>query len=244
LVRLERILPKRWHGLTLERVVPARWHGITKELAKFGTIGVVNLVINFAVFNFLWLTVLRSGEVKAKAAATIVATTCAYFMNRHWTYRDRPKSTIRREYSLFFFFNAVGLLIEVTVVAAAKYGFGLTHIVVLNLCGALGILLGTVFRFWAYRTHVFRPADPGLETEPIPVDAVGSITPVLVAPLPTAASPTAVAPADTLSPNGAPSGEYEPVNALAELEDLELREELTQLELDEIVAKAQRPIRR
>ena len=123
----------------------------------------INLVINFAVFNLLWLTVLRSGEVKAKAVATIVATTCAYFMNRHWTYRDRPKSTIRREYSLFFFFNVVGLLIEVTVVAAAKYGFGLTHIVVLNLCSALGILLGTVFRFWAYRTHVFRPADPGLD---------------------------------------------------------------------------------
>ena len=239
-MRLERILPKRWHGLTLERVVPARWHGITKELAKFGTIGVVNLVINFAVFNLLWLTVLRSGEVKAKAVATIVATTCAYFMNRHWTYRDRPKSTIRREYSLFFFFNAVGLLIEVTVVAAAKYGFGLTHIVVLNLCSALGILLGTVFRFWAYRTHVFRPGDPELETEPVAVGAVGSITPVLVAPLPG----TDPASPDTSSPDGAPSREFAPVDALAELEDLELREELTQLELDEIVAKARRPIRR
>ena len=150
-MRLERILPERWHGLTLERIVPERWrgltleqilpkrwHGLTKELAKFGTIGVINLVVNFAVFNLLWLTVLRSGEVKAKAIATIVATTCAYFMNRHWTYRDRPKSTIRREYSLFFFFNAVGLLIEVTVVGAAKYGFGLTHIVVLNLCQCAG----------------------------------------------------------------------------------------------------------
>ena len=220
--------------------MPARWHGITKELAKFGTIGVVNLVINFAVFNLLWLTVLRSGEVKAKAVATIVATTCAYFMNRHWTYRDRPKSTIRREYSLFFFFNAVGLLIEVTVVAAAKYGFGLTHIVVLNLCGAVGIMLGTIFRFWAYRTHVFRSAeDLAVEAEPVAVEAVGSITPVLVAPL-----PTTIASPDTPSADEAPADELVPVDALAELEDLELREELTQLELDEIVAKAERPVRR
>ena len=206
----------------------------------------INLVINFAVFNLLWLTVLRSGEVKAKAVATIVATTCAYFMNRHWTYRDRPKSTVRREYSLFFFFNVVGLLIEVTVVAAAKYGFDLTHIVVLNLCSALGIVLGTVFRFWAYRTHVFRPADPGLETEPVAVGAVGSITPVLVAPLPgsTSDSPDNPSPDSPSSRAGHASGEFEPVSALAELEDLELREELTQLELDEIVAKAKRPIRR
>jgi len=88
----------------------SRWRGLIHELAKFGTIGVINLVINFAVFNLLILTVLADGQLKAKAAATVVATTCAYFMNRHWTYRDRPKSTLRREYSLFFFFNLVGLV--------------------------------------------------------------------------------------------------------------------------------------
>ena len=151
-------------SLVLRRV-PARFHAITDELAKFGTIGLINLVVNFAVFNLLWLTVLRSGEVKAKAVATIVATTCAYFLNRHWTYRDRPKATLRREYTLFFLFNVVGLVIEVTVVGVAKYGFHQTHIAVLNLCTAVGIALGTIFRFWAYRTHVFKPADE-LESEP------------------------------------------------------------------------------
>jgi putative flippase GtrA len=219
----------------LERILPERWHGLTKELAKFGTIGLINLVVNFAVFNLLWLTVLRSGEVKAKAIATIVATTCAYFMNRHWTYRDRPKSTIRREYSLFFFFNLVGLLIEVTVVGVAKYGFHQTHIVVLNLCTALGIVLGTIFRFWAYRTHVFRPADPALADEPVAVGAVGSITSVLVAPVPTGDKrerPTTV----LASGARAHSEALAEANALAELEDLELREELTQIELDKMMA--------
>jgi putative flippase GtrA len=138
------------------KLLPEKWRAITEEFAKFGTIGVVNLFVNFAVFNLLWFTVLRTGEVKAKAIATIVATTCAYFMNRHWTYRDRPKSTLRREYSLFFLFNLVGLVIEVTVVFIAKYGFEQTHIVVLNLVTGLGIVLGTIFRFWAYRTHVFK----------------------------------------------------------------------------------------
>jgi putative flippase GtrA len=141
---------------SVRRLLPEKWHAITKEFAKFGTIGVINLFVNFAVFNLLWLTVLRTGEVKAKAIATIVATTCAYFMNRHWTYRDRPKSTLRREYSLFFVFNLVGFVIEVTVVFIAKYGFHQTHILVLNLVTGVGIVLGTMFRFWAYRTHVFK----------------------------------------------------------------------------------------
>jgi putative flippase GtrA len=147
----------------LDAVVPQRFHGITKELAKFGTIGVINLVINFGVANVLLLTVLRGGEVKAKAVAALVATTCAYFMNRHWTYRDRPKSTLRREYSLFFFFNLVGLVIETGAVAFTKYGLHQTHILAFNISTAVGIGLGTLFRFWSYRTYVFK-----LEPEPEP----------------------------------------------------------------------------
>lgn len=147
---------RSWLIKPLHRL-PERWHSLTKEVAKFGTIGVVNLVVNFAVFNLLLLTVLHSGQLKAKAVATVVATTCAYFMNRHWTYRDRPKSTLRREYTLFFLFNLVGLIIEVSVVGLAKYGLHLTHLLALNFFTAIGIGLGTLFRFWAYRTHVFRP---------------------------------------------------------------------------------------
>jgi putative flippase GtrA len=153
--------------LAWRRALPERWHALTREIAKFGTIGVVNLVVNFAVFNLLWLTFLRNGELKAKAIATIVATTCAYFMNRHWTYRDRPKSTLRREYTLFFFFNLVGLVIEVTVVGIAKYGLHQTHIIVLNIVTAVGIGLGTIFRFWSYRTHVFRPGPAPLTAVPV-----------------------------------------------------------------------------
>ena len=201
------------------RRVPERFHAITDELAKFGTIGLINLVVNFAVFNLLWLTVLRSGELKAKAVATIVATTCAYFLNRHWTYRDRPKATLRREYTLFFLFNAVGLVIEVTVVGVAKYGFHQTHIVVLNLCTALGIALGTIFRFWAYRTHVFKPAEIA-EVDEAPVQAEAYIV-------------SAIEPAEVVA---------DEKNAVTD-EDRELQQELVQLELADIVEQAEQPVR-
>jgi putative flippase GtrA len=137
-------------------LLPQRWHAITGEMAKFGTIGVVNLIVNFTVFNALVLTVFRDGQLKANVIATVVATTGAYFMNRHWTYRHRPRSAMRREYLLFFLFNLIGLGIELCVLGLAKYGLHITHLVGLNAAKAVGVALGTIFRFWAYRTHVFK----------------------------------------------------------------------------------------
>lgn len=198
---------------------------LTNELAKFGTIGVINLFVNFAVFNLLLATVLSTSEVKAKAAATVVATTCAYFMNRHWTYRDRPKSTLRREYSLFFFFNLVGLLIEVTVVGLAKYGFGLTHIIALNIAGGLGICLGTIFRFWAYRTHVFRPA---------------IAEPVTPEPATAGAAVAAAGGTGTSGRDRRDGSVLETTMELTEDLDAELNDGLTEIELAQIVAEAQR----
>jgi putative flippase GtrA len=221
----------------LLRRVPKRFHAITDELAKFGTIGLINLVVNFAVFNLLWLTFLRSGEVKAKAVATIVATTCAYFLNRHWTYRHRPKSTLRREYTLFFLFNLVGLVIEVAVVGVAKYGFHQTHILVLNLCTALGIALGTIFRFWSYRTHVFKAVEP----EPVTSEAA------LAAAI-AGADPVAVeadldwAEADAFLGTTPIDGmDAELYNEDDADEDRQLHHELVQLEFNDIVNEAERP---
>jgi putative flippase GtrA len=144
--------------------VPERFRGITGEAAKFGIIGVVNIVVNFAVVNLMLITVLKGSELKANAVAVVVSATSAYFMNRHWTYRDRPKSTLRREYSLFFFFNLIGLVIQVGTVAFTKYSLHETHILATNISTGVGIALGTLFRFWAYRTHVFKV--DATETEP------------------------------------------------------------------------------
>lgn len=179
-------LPERWQR---------SWRVLTQEFAKFGTIGVINLFVNFAVFNLLIHTVLRDGELKAKAVAAAVATTSAYFMNRHWTYRDRPKSTLRREYSLFIFFNVVGLLIEVSVVGITKYGLHQTNVIALNISTAIGIALGTLFRFWAYRTHVFKPSAATPEASATGVTAGAAAAGVGTAGLVDAATEPAVDPA-------------------------------------------------
>jgi putative flippase GtrA len=197
-----------WGGIL--RRLPTRFHAITDEIAKFGTVGVINLVVNFAVFNAL-LIAIHGAEVKAKAVATVVATTCAYFLNRYWTYRNRPKTTLRREYGLFFFFNAIGLVIEVSFVAGAKYGFNETNLVLLNACSFLGIAVGTVFRFWAYRTHVFKKDETAAAIQPAAI----------------AASATAV--------QDVPVVEDQVHTADNLQEEDYLQEEMVQLELDDII---------
>ena len=122
---------------------------------KFGLVGAINLVVNFLVFLVLAATVFAGGELKANVVAFIVATTSSYLMNRHWTFRHRPRSTRRREYLLFFTFNIAGLGIELAVMALAKYGLGLTTLTPLTIAKGVGIGLGTIFRFYTYRTFVF-----------------------------------------------------------------------------------------
>ncbi|WFE33725.1 GtrA family protein [Micromonospora sp. WMMD975] len=139
------------------RLLPERWQKFIREAAKFGIVGGINTVINYAVFNALALTIFRDGQLKATAIATVVAMITSYLMNRHWTYRDRPKSALRREYALFFVFNGAGLIIELGVLALAKYGLGVHGLLALNVAKTIGVLLATLFRFWSYRTFVFQP---------------------------------------------------------------------------------------
>ncbi|MGH8877695.1 MAG: GtrA family protein, partial [Stackebrandtia sp.] len=98
--------------------LPKRWRALAEEVVKFGSIGLVNTAITLLIFNVL----LSIGPLKANVAATVVATTASYFMNRHWTYRHLPKSSLRREYTLFFVFNLIGFLIESVILAVARYG--------------------------------------------------------------------------------------------------------------------------
>jgi putative flippase GtrA len=139
----------------LVRFLPERWRKIAHEALKFGIVGGLNTVVDFVVFNLL----LPIGPLKANVVSTIVATTTSYGMNRHWTYRDRPRSALRREYALFFLFNLAGFVIQSSVLGAVKYGLHFTEDngrLALNIAKAAGIAVAMVFRFWAYRTFVFK----------------------------------------------------------------------------------------
>lgn len=158
-----------------------RWRAMLGEAWRFGVVGAANVGINFLAFNALALTLFPDGELKANVVATAFATTTSYLMNRSWTFRHRRTSRIPREFVLFIAFNVAGLAIELAVMGLAKYGLGLASLWALNLAKAAGLGLGTVFRFWTYRTFVFRAVR---ETAPPPVTV--TVPPVAAPPAPPA----------------------------------------------------------
>ena len=142
--------------MRLASITPQRLRSLAPEASAFALIGLANTLAYFVIVN----VTLGIGAVKAQVIATLITTATSYLANRHWTYRSRPKSKKRREYSLFFAFNMAGLLIQSGVVAIGEYGFGLTlreNRLMFNFFTCIGVGLATLFRFWAYRTLVFRP---------------------------------------------------------------------------------------
>ena len=142
---------------------------LVREIAKFGVVGLVALVVDVGVFNLLRFA---GGEgpmydrpLTAKIVSTILATTVAYFGNRHWTFRNRGRTSFGREYLLFFLLNGVGLAISVTCLWFSHYALGFTSGLADNIsANVIGLGLGTLFRFWSYRRWVF-PEDAEAATE-------------------------------------------------------------------------------
>ncbi|MFJ4784726.1 GtrA family protein [Streptomyces sp. NPDC088794] len=128
---------------------------LVHEAAKFGAVGGAGLLVNLGVFNLMrHSTDLQ--VVRASVIATVVAIVFNYVGFRYFTYRDRDKGGRTKELTLFLLFSAVGLVIENGVLYAATYGFGWDSPLQSNIFKFLGIGIATLFRFWSYRSWVFR----------------------------------------------------------------------------------------
>ncbi|MFD3452960.1 GtrA family protein [Streptomyces sp. NPDC058691] len=136
-------------------VLTDRLWGIAREVAKFGAVGGVGVLVNIGVFNLVrHLTDLQ--VVRASVVATVVAIAFNYVGFRYFTYRDRDKSGRTRELGLFLLFSAIGLVIENGLLYTATYGFGWDSPLQSNVFKFLGIGVATLFRFWSYRSWVFK----------------------------------------------------------------------------------------
>ncbi|MEU9318519.1 GtrA family protein [Streptomyces sp. NPDC048295] len=145
----------------------ARLELLAREVAKFGVVGAVGLVVNIVVSNLLWRYT-DIPTVRAGLLATLVAILGNYIGFRYWTYRDRDKSGRTRELTLFLLFSAVGAVIETGVLYTATYGFGWNTPVQSNVFKILGIGIATLFRFWSYRTWVFKALPVEKPEKPVP----------------------------------------------------------------------------
>jgi len=131
------------------------------EVAKFGTVGAAAFVIDAGLFNLLRATLLSDSPLTAKTISVLVATAFAFLANRHWTYRHRARTGLGRETVLFFATNAAALLISWACLATSHYLLGLDSQLADNIsANVVAVGLGTLFRFWVYRTWVFPQETP------------------------------------------------------------------------------------
>ncbi|MEU6664332.1 GtrA family protein [Streptomyces sp. NPDC046821] len=153
----------------MEKDHPSHSHamGLAKEIVKFGAVGGAGVFVNIAAFNLLR----HFGHfpvVRASVIATLISIAFNYVGFRYFTYRDRKSPQHTKEISLFLAFSAIGLVIENSILYVATYGFGWDSTLQSNIFKFLGIGVATLFRFWSYRTWVFKalPALPEEQPEP------------------------------------------------------------------------------
>lgn len=138
-----------------------RMRNLAHEVMRFGIVGAIGFIIDVAVFNALRYGgepgTLEHKPLTAKAISVAVATVFTYLGNRHWTWDHRARSGAHREVTLFFVLNAIGMLIAVGCLAFSHYVLDLRGPLADNVsANVVGLGLGMLFRFWSYRTFVFR----------------------------------------------------------------------------------------
>lgn len=147
----------------MTRLLSGRNLSLLRELAKFGVVGVLAVVIADVGTNLLHFQI-GLGALVANVLATIVATVVSYAGNRYWTFRDRQRTTVRREGLLFFVLNGIGLAIQLACLGVCTYVLGWHDKLTYNIFLIIGIGLATVFRYGAYKKWVWQPAGPGQST--------------------------------------------------------------------------------
>jgi putative flippase GtrA len=137
---------------------------VYREMLKFGAVGAVAFVVDVGLFNLLtsdlWFgsgaPPLDGHEKLAKIVSASTATVVAWLGNRYWSFRHRRQSSRGREFLTFVLMNLIAMVIAVLCLAVSHDLLGFTSKLADNVSGNLiGIALGTLFRFWAYRTFVF-----------------------------------------------------------------------------------------
>lgn len=132
-----------------------RLTALAREVGKFGSVGAVAYVVQLTVTNLLW-ALTDQPVLVGQIIGTVCAIAVAFVGNRFWTFGDRVRTGYGRETMLFLVMNGIGLLIQLACQAFSLYVLGLDGPLAQNIAGnVVGVGVGTLFRFFSYRTWVF-----------------------------------------------------------------------------------------
>jgi len=172
------------------------------ELLRFGSVGLVAFVVDLGLFNLLRFgpgELLGEKPLTAKVVSVSVATVVAWLGNRYWTFAHARTQDHGRELLAFALANVGGMLVAVGCLAFSHYLLDLTSPLADNIAAnGVGLVLGTAFRYVAYRYWVFTggtpPAEPAAGTPAGDPAATEPLAPAAAADAATAEGSASAAP--------------------------------------------------
>ncbi|MCC3275252.1 GtrA family protein [Arthrobacter sp. zg-Y20] len=146
---------------------------IARRLGSFSAVGAVAFVVDVSLFNILSSTLIQDSPILAKTISVLAATTVSWLGSRYITFRKLRTRSIRTESLLFGLTNLVGLFIATGCLYVSHYVLGYRSQFADNISGNIvGIALGNIFRYFAYRYVVFNgPSDHADASRPEPESA-------------------------------------------------------------------------
>ncbi|WP_047871850.1 GtrA family protein [Nocardiopsis sp. RV163] len=128
---------------------------LVREVGKFGSVGAVAYAVQLGTTNLLW-SAAGAGPLTGQVIGTLCSIAVAFVGNRFWTFGDRARTGYGRETALFLLMNGVGMLLQLACLGFSVYVLGFDGPLASNIAGnVVGVGLGTLFRFFSYRTWVF-----------------------------------------------------------------------------------------
>lgn len=147
-----------------------RLRRLAVEAFKFLTVGGLGYTVDVGLSNLLAYgfgpipALLEGSPIKSKIISTILSMIVVWMGNKLWTYGDRTTNSNMRGIVLFIAVNLVGMIITVIPLGVTWYLLDMRDQLTYNIStNVIGIGLAMIFRFYAYRTWVFKDQAPNAE---------------------------------------------------------------------------------
>ena len=142
-----------------ELATRVRGHEITGQFLRYAAIGVLNVLLFFALFNVLTPAhATRTRTVAAYMAAFLITSIFSYAANKIWAFKDTRRERIAHQYALFLVLTLIGLGLQTAVFTLLLIPLHQYGRLGRNAAALPGIPISMLWNFTAYRRWTFNAA--------------------------------------------------------------------------------------
>jgi putative flippase GtrA len=132
------------------------------QFIRFAFVGGINTLIDLGVLNILialFGNVTSGRYIVFKTVSFLCAVTNSFFMNKHFTFREKNVVTKKETYR-FGIVTVIGFLINVGIPSGLfsllHTGVAISDSALANICALVGVILSMLFNFVGYKFFVFK----------------------------------------------------------------------------------------